>query len=231
MFSPQNEPNRYNRRRYGGSRPRPRPGGRRRALRCAPVETDVELVDRLRGGDEGAFGALVDRYHPALLRLARSIAPTPAVAEEAVQDTWLGVVRGIERFEGRAAFRTWLFRILVNRARSAGAREETTASLDAAPSVDPDRFDGNGAWAQPLQPWEDAADDRIDAARWLPALQRALSVMAPRQRQVVLLRDVEGFTNGEVCAILGISAGNQRILLHRGRAFLRGALESRAGKE
>jgi RNA polymerase sigma-70 factor (ECF subfamily) len=191
------------------------------------VEADVDLLSRLQNGDEDAFVMLIDRYQPAMLRLARSVVPSHAVAEEAVQDSWMGVVRGIHRFEGRSSLKTWLFRIVVNRARSAGSREQPTASLDALHTVDPARFDAGGAWTEPVEPWTDRSDDRLDAAAWAPILSAALDDLPPRQRQAVLLRDVEGLSSEEACAVLGISDGNQRILLHRGRARLRGILETR----
>jgi len=213
------------------ARRRARPVGRAVLLRCGAVETDVELLGRLRGGDEEAFVALVTRYQGSLLRVARSIVPTSAVAEEVVQDTWMGVVRGIDSFEGRSSLKTWLFRILVNRARSAGARERPTAPLDpGGPSVDPARFDGGGAWKEPVAPWTDDTDARLDAATLGPVLRAALDELPDRQRQVVTLRDVEGLSSEDACAVLGISAGNQRILLHRGRARLRTVLEPRLGR-
>ena len=186
---------------------------------------DVELLSRLRNGNEEAFVMLVGRYQQPMLRLARSFVPSNAVAEEAVQDTWLGVVRGIERFEGRSSFKTWLFRILVNRARSAGSREHPSASIESLHAVDPARFDAHGQWADPLEPWPEESEDRLEAATWLPILKSALDDLPPRQRQVVMLRDVEGLSSDEVCGVLGISSGNQRILLHRGRTRLREILE------
>ncbi len=142
----------------------------------------------------------------------------------------MGVVRGIDRFEGRSSLKTWLFRILINRARSAGSHEHSTASIESLHTVDPDRFDAQGQWADPLDRWVERAEDRIDAARWLPVLKTALEDLPPRQRQVVILRDVEGLTSDEACDLLGISAGNQRILLHRGRGRLRGILETQVGR-
>jgi RNA polymerase sigma-70 factor (ECF subfamily) len=195
------------------------------------VETDVELLDRLRNGDEEAFVMLVARYQQPMLRLARSIVSSQSVAEEAVQDTWIGVVRGIDRFEGRSSLKTWLFRILINRTRSAGSREHSNAPIESLHAVDPDRFDAQGQWADPLDRWVEQAEDRLDAARWLPVLKAALDELPPRQRQVIILRDVEGLSGGETCELLGISAGNQRILLHRGRSRLRGILEVQMGRE
>ncbi|MGA8725852.1 MAG: sigma-70 family RNA polymerase sigma factor [Acidimicrobiales bacterium] len=187
---------------------------------------DAHLIEGARAGDEQAFVRLVERYQGPLVRLARAYVPTDAVAEEAVQETWMGVVRGIDRFEGRSSFKTWLFRILVNRARSAGAREPRDIPLDQhGRSVPPERFDDRGAWAHPIEPWEQS-DDRLVAASWSKSLVAALAQLPPRQREVVLLRDVEGLESGEVCDVLGITEGNQRVLLHRGRSRLRGTLEN-----
>jgi RNA polymerase sigma-70 factor (ECF subfamily) len=190
------------------------------------VETDVEVLSRLRDGDEQAFVRLVGRYQQPMLRLARSMVSTQAVAEEVVQDTWMGVVRGIERFEGRSSLKTWLFRILTNRARSTGAHEPSHAPIDDLHAVDPSRFDTHGQWADPVDRWIDDSDDRLEAATWSPILRAGLNDLPPRQRQVVLLRDVEGLSSDDVCAVLDISGGNQRILLHRGRSRLREILET-----
>jgi RNA polymerase sigma-70 factor, ECF subfamily len=195
-------------------------------LRCHAVAEDVDLLSRLRSGDEEAFRALVSQYHQPMLRVARSMVPDQAVAEEAVQDTWLGVVRGIDRFEGRSSLKTWLFQILANRTRSAVSREPHDASGRPSYTVDPARFDETGHWADPPDRWVDAADDRLDAAGWLPVVSAALHRLPARQREVVLLRDVEGMSSEEVCAVLGISPGNQRILLHRSRSRLREIIET-----
>lgn len=190
-------------------------------------DSDEVLLERLRGGDESAFLALVTRYHASMIRVARGFVPNAAVAEEVVQDTWIGVVRGVERFEGRSSLKTWLFRILVNRARTAGVREHRTDTFDPTePAVAPDRFDATGAWAEPVVPWESDTDDRLVAATWGPALRAALDGLPDRQRDVVVLRDVEGLSSDDVCDVLGISAGNQRVLLHRARSRLRAELES-----
>ena len=191
------------------------------------MESDDELLARLRDGDESAFLALVGRYNTSLVRLARTFVPNDAVAEEAVQDTWLGVVRGVDRFEGRSSFKTWLFRILVNRARTAGVREHRHLPVDpTGPAVHPDRFDRSGAWAEPVAPWEPDVDDRLVAAAWGPSLRAAVDALPERQRDVVVLRDVEGLASTDVCAVLGITEGNQRVLLHRGRSRLRAALDA-----
>ncbi len=194
------------------------------------VETDVQLLSRLRNGDEEAFVMLVGRYQQPMLRLARSMVPNQEVAEEAVQDTWMGVVRGIEQFEGRSSFKTWLFRILTNRTRTAGSREHHHAALESLHAVDPARFDAQGQWTDPLDRWTEETDDRLEAAIWAPILKSALDDLPPRQRQVVILRDVEGLSNDEVCNVLGVSSGNQRILLHRGRSRLREILEAELEK-
>jgi RNA polymerase sigma-70 factor (ECF subfamily) len=191
---------------------------------------DVELLGRLRNGDEEAFVMLVARYQQPMVRLARSLVPNLAVAEEVVQDTWMGVVRGIDRFEERSSFKTWLYRILVNRARSAGAREHPNAPVDALHSIDPTRFDAQGQWADPLDRWTEDSEDRLDAATWLPVLIAALEDLPRRQRQIVILRDIEGLSSEDACSVLGISVGNQRILLHRGRTHLREMLEAQIGK-
>jgi RNA polymerase sigma-70 factor, ECF subfamily len=204
--------------------PRPNTGSTRPTIR--QVETDVELLNRLRDGDEEAFVALVTRYQEPMLRLACSMVQSRAVAEEAVQDTWMGVVRGIDRFEGRSSLKTWLFRILANRARSAGTVEHRHVQEGKGPAADPSRFDAGGGWAEPLDRWVEETDERIDAAAWSPLLKMALDGLPARQRQVVLLRDVEGLSGTEVCDVLSISAGNQRLLLHRGRSQLRDVVDA-----
>lgn len=153
------------------------------------METDGDLLARLQSGDEGAFVMLVGRYNGSLLRLARTYAPNEAVAEEAVQETWMGMLRGIGGFEGRSSFKTWLFRILINRARTAGVREPRNLPLgDGELAVDPARFDAAGAWAQPLEAWADA-DDRLVAATWSKCLSDALGELPARQREIVVLRE------------------------------------------
>jgi RNA polymerase sigma-70 factor, ECF subfamily len=203
------------------------------AVRSAAVGDDAVLVARLRAGDEDAFVELVERYHTSLLRLASAFVPGRAVAEEVVQETWLGVVRGIDRFEGRSSLKTWLFRILINRARSAGVRERRHAlpSSSCEPAVAPVRFAPDGHWRDPPTSWTDDADERLAAADALAAISRCLTDLPESQRQVVLLRDVEGRTAAEVCALLGLSDVNQRVLLHRGRARIRNLLEQELGKD
>jgi RNA polymerase sigma-70 factor, ECF subfamily len=192
------------------------------------VSEDEQLLGRLRAGDEEAFVALVARYHDSMLRLARTYVSSRAVAEEVVQDTWLGVVRGIDRFAGRSSLRTWLLRILVNRARSAGTSERRSVAVgDVEPAVDPARFDAAGAWAAPPGHWVEDVDDRVSASQLGGFLREALAELPVRQLAVVTLRDIEGLRSDEVCEVLEISEGNQRVLLHRGRSHLRAALEAR----
>jgi RNA polymerase sigma-70 factor, ECF subfamily len=194
-------------------------------------ETDAELLVRLRAGDERAFVTLVRRHHAAMLRLAACYVPNAAVAEEVVQDTWLGVLRGISGFEGRSSIQTWLFRILVNRARTTGERERRSVAIgDAGPAVDGSRFDVTGQWAVPPAHWADDADERVDAAKLAGRLRSAIGELPERQREVVTLRDVEGLSSEEVCSVLDISESNQRVLLHRGRSRLRQALETEFGR-
>ena len=194
-------------------------------------DKDVELLARLRTGDEAAFGELVDRHHATMVRVALTFVPNRAVAEEVAQETWLGVVRGVGRFEGRSSLRTWLFRILVNRARSAGERERRTVAIAPdEPAVDPSRFDGGGHWTDPPRPWTEDVENRLDAAGTRARLQAAIDGLPDAQRQVITLRDVEGLPAAEVCNLLGVSEGNQRVLLHRARSRVRGALERELGE-
>ncbi len=198
--------------------------------------TDSELLAALRAGDERAFVTLVRRHHAAMLRLACSFVPNVAVAEEVVQDTWIGVLRGIGGFQGRSSFRTWLFRILVNRARTAGVREgrtiavaDTAALGESEAAVAASRFDGGGGWLSPPERWIEEADDRLEAGKLADFIRAAVEGLPDRQRQVVTLRDIDGLTSEEVCGVLEISEGNQRVLLHRGRSRLRQAVEAGFG--
>ena len=195
-----------------------------------PDGSDEALLRGLRSGDERAFGTLIDRYHGSMVRLALSFVPSRAVAEEVVQDTWLGVLRGLSSFEGRSSLKTWLFSILVNRARTTGAREARSVPIaDTGPVVDASRFGPSGAWAEPPEQWIEEAESRVDAEKLRHLLRTAIDALPPRQREVVLLRDVEGLTSTEVCEVLAISEANQRVLLHRGRGKLRQALETTLG--
>jgi RNA polymerase sigma-70 factor (ECF subfamily) len=190
------------------------------------VNDEVALVDRLRAGDEAAFVELVREYQPRLLRLAEATVGSRAVAEEVTQETWLAISRGVERFEGRSSLRTWMFRILVNRARSAAGREQR-AGVPEDPADE--RFNGAGAWVSPPEPWADRTDDRLVAEQLAARAHELLGRLPEMQRQVVLLRDVEGMASGDVAALVGVTDGHQRVLLHRGRTRLRALLSDEMG--
>jgi RNA polymerase sigma-70 factor (ECF subfamily) len=199
-----------------------------------PTATDQELVDRARAGDEAAFAVLVRRYSPALLRLARMYVASQVAAEDVVQETWLGVLRGLERFEGRSSFKTWLFRILVNRAKTRGVRDHRSvpfASLGGGeegdePAVDPSRFAPEGAWALPPRRWEDDPEVALESAEARRIAEEAIAQLPERQRIVITLRDLEGLSSDEVRNALDLTETNQRVLLHRARSKVRQALET-----
>ncbi len=204
----------------------------------AAAPADLRVIDALRQGDEGAFGRLVDQYHASLRRVARLYVSNRAVADEVVQDTWVGVIQGIWAFEGRSSLKTWIFRILINHAKSRAAREGRTvpfADLAAddvgAPeaAVGPDRFtpadhpSGPGHWTRP--PRDIGPEGHLLSREAGELLQRAIDALPPNQRLVLTLRDVEGCSTEEVCNALGIRETNGRVLLHRARARVRAALE------
>ncbi len=190
------------------------------------MESDGELLLRLRSGDERAFVSLVEHYHEPMLHLAASFVPNRAVAEEVVQDTWLALLRGLDGFEGRSSLKTWLFRILVNRARTTGSHEQRSVPVaNPEPVVDPSRFDGSGGWADPPEQWIEAAEGRMEAGKLADRIRVWIDDLPARQRQVVFLRDVEGMSSVQVCAVLALSDVNQRVLLHRGRSRLRQLFE------
>jgi len=169
---------------------------------------------------------LVERHHPAMVRLALGYVRSRAVAEEVAQDAWLGLLRGLDGFEGRASLRTWLFQIVVNRAISAGRREHRYLPVDDRQLENDDgAFSQDGWWMTPPAHWADLAVDRIAARDVADRIQDLISRLPAGQRQVVTLRDVEGLPSGEVCLILGITEANQRVLLHRARSRIRSLLE------
>jgi RNA polymerase sigma-70 factor (ECF subfamily) len=191
------------------------------------MNPDSELLHLLRSGDERAFTVLVERYHEPMLALAASFVPSRAVAEEVVQDTWLAALRGLDAFEGRSSLKTWLFRILVNRARSTGSREQRSIPVaDPEPAVDPSRFGGDGGWSDPPEHWIETAERRMEAGKLAGQVRVWIDGLPARQREVVLLRDVEGMSSEDVCTVLALTEGNQRVLLHRGRSRLRQLLEN-----
>jgi RNA polymerase sigma-70 factor (ECF subfamily) len=211
------------------------------AIAAGPRSEDEDegaLVAALRRGDEAAFVTLVDRHAASLVRLARTFVRDRAVAEEVVQETWLAVLNGIDRFEGRSSLRTWIFRILSNRAKTRAVRERRSAPFsslsgggqDDEVAVDADRFRDerhrwSGHWAAAPADWSHLPEERLLGQETLERVHEAIERLPPRQADVIVLRDVEGWRPEEVCAALGISDGNQRILLHRARSRVRDALQ------
>jgi RNA polymerase sigma-70 factor (ECF subfamily) len=197
---------------------------------------DVKLVERLRARDEKAFMELVRELTPSLLRVARMFVPTAAVAEDVVQETWLAVLNGIDRFEGRSSLKTWIFRILTNTAKTRGERERRSVPFSALdtedggfePAVERSRFTGTGHWAVLPRAWP---EDKLLAAETLSVIERAIERLPQTQRTVITLRDVEGWTADEVRNALELSETNQRVLLHRARAKVRNALEQYLSEE
>jgi RNA polymerase sigma-70 factor (ECF subfamily) len=210
--------------------------GTSRARQQADRE-DAELVARLREGDEGAFAELIDRYGTTMVRVAQMYVRDRGTAEEVVQETWLAVLNGIDRFEGRSSLKTWLFRILTNRAKTRGERDGRVlpfSSLggggdgDEETAVDPDRFLGPdsphpGAWAAPPRAWP---QEKLLEHETLGVIEGAIERLPDAQREVIRLRDVEGWTPMEVADALEITDGNQRVLLHRARSKVRAAVEA-----
>jgi RNA polymerase sigma-70 factor, ECF subfamily len=200
---------------------------------------DAVLVAALRAGDEAAFAWLVDRYDAVLRRLARNYVSSTAVAGEVVQDTWLAVLLGIDRFEGRSSLKTWLFRILMNKARTRGVREHRSVPVASigdddydTPGFGPERFrpaddpEAAGHWSSLPTRWEDQPQERLASRETLDRVQDAIADLPANLRQVLVLRDIEGWSSTDVCDVLSLSPSNQRVLLHRARARVRRDLES-----
>ena len=203
-------------------------------------ERDADLVGRLRAGDQAAFRELVRRHHQAMVRFAETFVPSRAIAEEVAQDAWLGIIKGIDRFEGRAALSTWIFRIVANIGRTRGERERrahATAILadelaDGSPSVTPDRFAGprgRGAWCNPPAHWSELPDERVLSQDTFDRVAAIAASLSENQRRVFVLRDIEGWSPAEVCTLLDLTEVNQRVLLHRARSRVRAALEDELG--
>jgi RNA polymerase sigma-70 factor (ECF subfamily) len=207
-------------------------------------DEDLRVLQALRAGDEPTFAMLVDRYRAPMLRVAQMYVSTRAVAEDVVQDAWVGVLRGLDAFEGRSSLRTWIFRILVNTAKTRGQREGRSAPFSSvwAPSedeaaVDPDRFFPDDHPSQPRgwtslpARWDVIPEERLLGNETLARIREAIDALPPNQREVIRLRDVLGWGSPEVCNALEISETNQRVLLHRARAKVRRALEAYLGEE
>ena len=199
---------------------------------------DAEIVEALRAGDEAAFAMLVAQYGASMLRVAQMYVRTRAVAEEVVQEAWLGVLRGIGTFEGRSSLKTWIFRILTNTAKTRGEREGRTIPFSALgdddePAVEAERFQHEGRWAghwaAPPSPWTEVPENRLLSAETRAVVARAIEGLPPTQATVITMRDVEGFESEDVCNVLDISETNQRVLLHRARSKVRRALEDYLG--
>ena len=197
---------------------------------------EVELVARLRAGDEQAFEALVARHYRTMLAVAQTYVKTRAVAEEVVQDAWLGVLQSLDRFEGRSSLKTWILAILVNKAKTRGVREDRAipfASLareDDEPAVEPERFRGPddpfpGHWRAYPADWSASPEIAAEDRETMQATMRAIAELPPAQRTVIRMRDIEGYSSDEVCDALEVSPANQRVLLHRARSRVRAALE------
>jgi RNA polymerase sigma-70 factor (ECF subfamily) len=204
---------------------------------------DARTLEALRRGDEDAFRDLVRELTPFLMRLVAMHVPSRAIAEEVVQDTWLAVLGGLDRFEGRSSLRTWIASIALNKARTRGTREGRILPFallrrryeeGGGPAVDPDRFQGRrgerpGWWASPPAEW-DEPEHRLEAAETRDVMLRAIRDLPPRQREVITLRDLAGWDAGEVCNALDLTETNQRVLLHRARSGVRHALEEHLGR-
>jgi RNA polymerase sigma-70 factor, ECF subfamily len=212
----------------------------------AVSDRERQLIEALRNGDEAAFTSLVEEYYGPLLRLAMLYVSSRAVAEEVVQETWIGVLQGLDRFEGRSSLKTWIFRILTNIAKTRAQREGRSIPFSALvereaageeSAVEPERFlppdhpDWPGSWSAPPRPWEDVPEDRLLSLETREQIRRAIEALPPVQREVISLRDVEGWPSQDVCNLLGISETNQRVLLHRARSRVRRALERYLGQE
>jgi RNA polymerase sigma-70 factor (ECF subfamily) len=206
------------------------------ALLAFPADhPDASRITALLRGDRSAFVALVDEHHDTMLRVASAMLSSRSVAEEVVQETWLAILDGLARFEGRSSLRTWMFRILANRARTRAAREGRQAPFssfgnpssdgDSERSIEADYFDDRGYWREPLERWAGNPERLAETGELLVHIERAMEELPERQRTVLLLRDVRGWTSEEVRNALDLSETNQRVLLHRARARVRALLE------
>lgn len=201
---------------------------------------ELHLIEKLRSGNEAAFVWLIDRYHTSMLRLAMAYIPAQPVAEEVVQEAWMGVLQGLKRFEGRSSLKTWIFRILTNCAKTRAVREGRSVPFSSLPdfdddtsepAVDAERFlppnhpQAAGRWISFPRNWADIPEDRLLSQETYARIEAAIQHLPASQRAVISLRDIDGWTAEETCSFLGISETNQRVLLHRARSKVRRALE------
>ncbi len=206
-------------------------------MTASSAAPDDSLVAALRAGDEGAFRGVVERHHRAMVRVALTFVRSQAVAEEVAQETWLAVIEGLDRFEGRSSLKTWIFRILIRKARARGVRESRSRPISSlisegedAEETSPEQFFGAchrwaGHWMQPPQRWNDLPEDRAVARETRTAVLEAIRGMVPAQRSVIALRDIEGWSPREVTELLHLTDVNQRVLLHRARTRVRSRLD------
>jgi RNA polymerase sigma-70 factor, ECF subfamily len=209
------------------------------SLPASPLSDEQRLIAALRAGDESAFTDLIDRYHTSMLRIASLYVSEASIAEDVVQETWMAVLRGLDRFEGRSSLKTWIFAILTNHAKTRGQRESRYTSLfdvdseSFEPAVSPDRFRPSDDphwphhWHSESKPtvWDGIPEDILLSQETMKLVLEAMQSLPPSQHEVMRLRDVEGWTSSEVCNVLEISETNQRVLLHRARSRVRRALE------
>lgn len=220
------------------SLPRTRPAGRNRSRHARPsipagAQEDDSLVARLRAGDEAAFNTLVDRHHGALVRVAMNYVADFSVAEEVVQEAWLAVVEGIGEFEGRASFKSWLFSIVIHKAKDRGVREKRYVSMTQSeaedaeePAIDPSRFRASGEWGLPPQQWDELTPERlVSSSQQLTVLQRAIADLPATLREALVMRDLEEMDCKDICALLKITESNLYVRLHRARERVRAVLE------
>jgi RNA polymerase sigma-70 factor, ECF subfamily len=204
-------------------------------MATALPQHETALLRALQDGDEAVFMAIIEAWGPAMLRLARAHVSSQAIAEEVVQEAWVGILRALDGFEGRSSLKTWAFRIVSNIAKTRGVRESrsvpfssATADGEEGPAVEPDRFQTAGHrypghWQTPPEPWP---EQRLEQAETRDAALTAIAALPQRQREIITLRDIEGFSAEEACNTLDVSETNQRVLLHRARSKVRNALES-----
>jgi RNA polymerase sigma-70 factor (ECF subfamily) len=195
---------------------------------------DAQLLERLLAGDKDAFRGIVTKYHESLVRVARYYVANDASAQDVAQETWIAVLRGIERFEGRSSFKTWLFRIAINRARTKGVKEHRVVPVDIGSdrSLLAGRFNDHGMWSDPPTPFTDTVDDAMTNAPIVQLVHQSIARLPEAARAVVTLRDVQGLSTTEVAGLLELSEANVRVILHRSRARIRSEVEAkmRAGQ-